>query len=748
MASLVQLTPTGAIRKTTVHSNCWEAVNGRAWFDITSPNGVFLSGWTLLSGVLNRRTGDFDARLQCDIGQGFVEGQFFEIPASGKGVIKELICLPAGIKRMRFSPMGTGGEFELGSLTFKKIGAWERRWRMIRRIMPMIFLHSSQKRKIIKLNFFRMLHDLKGTYEIAGKLRAHSSAPLYKKWVKQFDVLTNDDRIGINKHIARFPNILNFHLLVVFDSGKSNTVHQTLASFNAQLYRHYTCVLLDMAESDDWNAGMHEKMGGVIRVAKPHQAAWFAQLHAAIENSRDPQWVLLVRAGDVLAPHALYQFASVALANPSAAVLYSDEDTLNENGERSQPRFKPNWSSAHFNSTNFVGDSVAIRGSELVEAGGLNIDCCRRGRYDLLLRVVDVLGDSEAGKVVHIPAVLLHRNMEVREIGLNHDDWNEPEWCMEALRAHLVRASVKADVLQTRSECWRIRFHLPNVPPLVSIIVPLRDALNLTRQCVESLLKKTTYPSFEILMVDNQSTDPDTLAYLKKVGEHKKVRILSYEYPFNYSAINNIAVKEARGDVVCLLNNDTEVITPGWLDEMVGHLLQPQVGVVGAKLYFADDSIQHGGDLVGVGGVANHAHAFLERDDAGYCDRAVVAQELSAVTAACLVTWKKIYQQLDGMEEKYLKVAFNDVDYCLRVRKAGYRVVWTPHAELHHYESVSRGKDLSPEKVKRAKREVEYMRKRWKRELQRDPFYNPNLSYERPDFSLSNAPIIERPWQT
>lgn len=208
-----------------------------------------------------------------------------------------------------------------------------------------------------------------------------------------------------------------------------------------------------------------------------------------------------------------------------------------------------------------------------------------------------------------------------------------------------------------------------------------------------------------------------------------------------------MAVQAARGDIVCLLNNDTEVISPDWLEEMVGQLLQTNVGIVGAKLYFPNNQIQHAGDLVGIAGIANHAHSFLDRNAVGYCQRAIVAQELSAVTAACLITWKSIYQQLGGLDAEHLTVAFNDVDYCLRVRQAGYRIVWTPHAELYHHESVSRGKDTSPEKKRRAQHEVKTMRKRWCSALHGDAFYNANLSHERPDFSLSNAPILEKPWQ-
>jgi len=215
--------------------------------------------------------------------------------------------------------------------------------------------------------------------------------------------------------------------------------------------------------------------------------------------------------------------------------------------------------------------------------------------------------------------------------------------------------------------------------------------------------------------------------------------VLRYDREFNYSAINNLAVREARGEVVLLLNNDTEVITPDWLEEMLGHLHQEGVGAVGAKLLFPYGRVQHAGDAVGPGGCADHLHADIARDDPGYCHRAVVAQEVSAVTGACLMTWRSLYQKLGGLDEKKLPVAFNDVDYCLRVQEAGLRVIFTPHAQLYHRESASRGQ-RSPD------REASVMRRRWKARMRHDPYYNPNLSYRRPDFSLSDLPRVKRPW--
>jgi GT2 family glycosyltransferase len=292
-----------------------------------------------------------------------------------------------------------------------------------------------------------------------------------------------------------------------------------------------------------------------------------------------------------------------------------------------------------------------------------------------------------------------------------------------------------------------VRYPLPVNPPLVSIIVPTRDAPALLRQCVESVLAKTTYPSFELIVVDNQSADPEALAYLAELAPRSAVRVLRYDRPFNYSAINNFAVRQAKGDMLCLLNNDTEVISLDWLEEMAGHLLQDKVGAVGARLLYTDGRVQHGGVTVGPGGCADHLHAELPRGHPGYCHRAVIAQELSAVTAACVLTWKDLYERMGGLNERALPVAFNDVDYCLRLQDAGYRVIYTPHAELYHHEWGTRGVDTTWRQRWRAHREMSYMRSRWRERMKHDPYYNPNLSYDQPNFTLNWKPRVKKPWE-
>jgi len=291
---------------------------------------------------------------------------------------------------------------------------------------------------------------------------------------------------------------------------------------------------------------------------------------------------------------------------------------------------------------------------------------------------------------------------------------------------------------------YRTRYALPSSPPLVSLIIPTRNALPLVRQCIESIVLETDYPNYEILLVDNGSDDPEALAYFAALNAQQGITVIRDERAFNYSALNNAAVGMAQGELVALLNNDIEVISPGWLAEMVSIALQPGVGAVGAKLLYPDTTVQHGGVILGVGGIAGHAHKHLARSDPGHGGRAQLAQSFSAVTAACLVVRKALYEQVGGLDEEHLTVAFNDIDFCLRLREAGYRNVWTPEAELFHHESATRGSDFSGPALQRFLGEEQFMRRRWGALLAADPAYNPNLTLAAEDFSYAWPP--RTPW--
>lgn len=704
--------------------------------------GYHLSGWVLLRGTLHRRGADFTALLFAEFAGS--QGQWLEyrIPVSLKGTVLQLIYFKQPVTRLEFQPMAGSGSFELGDFCIQKVSYAGLFVRRVQRVRHIFATKPRARREKIGLHWYTPFLDLGKSYDLASRLRG-GYALTYSQWMDEVDALTRDDCRRINKQVKQWRVRPRFWVVVFAGVADVDRLKITLNSIEAQLYsnvfvlmmapRDAVATLQALITAADWLAiQSSDGVRDAGAIARPGVVA--AQ-----------DWLMTVAPGTLLAKHALYWFASVALRDPKCKLLYSDHDFLDADGGRADPEFKPDWSPELLRSSNYIHAAVAVRGDLAAAVSSIACESAPMamasavadgGLHAYLLRATERLSVKE---IHHIPALLLHLPRQ--------DTFSvEKERSLESVADHLVRLTLNATVSLSAHGYCRVRYLLPAAPPMVSIIVPTRDGLTHLRACVESVLAMSTYRNFELLVVDNQSAEAKTIEYLAALPAHPQVRVLRYSRPFNYAAINNFAATVARGEALCLLNNDTQVITPDWLEEMLGHLIQPEVGVVGAKLYFGDGRVQHAGDTVGPGGCAHHLHSFLEHDAPGYCGRAVQAQDLSAVTGACLLTWRELYEDLGGLDAANLPVAFNDVDYCLRVREAGRGVVWTPYAELYHHESVSRGRDDSAEKAAQAAREVQFMRKRWKHVLDHDPFYNPNLSYERPDFSLSLAPVIAKPW--
>ena len=451
------------------------------------------------------------------------------------------------------------------------------------------------------------------------------------------------------------------------------------------------------------------------------------------------EWVVFLDHDDLLDEYALYHVDRVISTSQDCALIYSDVDKVDEEGVQSEPYFKPDWNSDLFLSQNLFSHLGAYRADLLKAVGGFRVGYEGAQDYDLALRCTERIRPDQ---IVHIPRVLYHWRMHADSTAYTADAKPYAMIAGErALNDHFERQSIKAKA-ESVGYGYRVRYALPAVLPLVSLIIPTRNQLKLLRQCVESIIEKTTYPNYELIIVDNGSDDRATLRYLDALAARPGVRVVRDAQPFNYSALNNAAVKLARGEVVGLINNDVEVITPDWLGEMVSHALRPEVGAVGARLWYADDTLQHAGVVLGIHGVAGHVHRFLPRGNVGYCGRASLIQSFSAVTGACLLVRKSIYEAVGGLNETELQVACNDIDFCLKLRAAGYRNIYTPYAELYHHESASRGFDDTPEKQARSAKEVAYMKQRWGDLLLNDPAYSPNLSLDAEDFSLAWPPRL------
>jgi GT2 family glycosyltransferase len=449
---------------------------------------------------------------------------------------------------------------------------------------------------------------------------------------------------------------------------------------------------------------------------------------------------------DVLDESALFRVAEYINLFPDAGILYSDEDKITDDGTRKDPYFKSDWNPDLFLSHNMVSHLGVYRRELVSQVGGFREGYEGSQDHDLALRVSELL---QPDQIVHIPYVLYHWRVIPGSTALAGSEKNYAiKAAVRAINDALIRREVSARA--TESELVpgsvRVRYALPEPTPKVNLIIPTRNGLNLLRTCISSIIEKTHYPEYEIIVIDNGSDDPATLEYLTTLTEHcapVPVRVIRDDRPFNYSQLNNMAVNQANGDVIGLINNDIEVINGGWLEEMVSHACRPEIGAVGARLLYSDGRLQHAGVVIGIGGIAGHFMKYLPPEGIDYFSKTRLIQNYSAVTAACLVMRKSVYLDMGGLDEINLSVAFNDVDLCLRLCQAGYRIVYTPFAELYHHESATRGPEYeTSEKAMRAEREIEYMKARWDIENLRDPAYSPNLSIYHEDCSYSFPPRL------
>lgn len=451
------------------------------------------------------------------------------------------------------------------------------------------------------------------------------------------------------------------------------------------------------------------------------------------------QYIGFLDHDDMLSADALYEVAECVNAHPRAGIFYSDEDKIDSTGFRFAPHFKTDWNPDLFFSMNYVCHFCIYRSDLIGKVGGLRHGFEGSQDYDLTLRCLKHLADDQ---IIHIPKVLYHWRAARGSVAFSPLEKSYSQAAgLKALQEFFDDKSSKVVVREGPvHNSYRLLHPIPDPPPLVSIIVPTRDGVHLLRQCLHSVTSKTSYSNYEVIIVNNQSTDTGLFSYLDSIAQQENMTVLTYDLPFNYSAINNFAVKRANGDIIALINNDVSVISPGWLTEMVSHACRPDIGCVGAKLYYEDGLVQHAGVILGLRGVAGHSHRFAASDSSGYFSRLKLVQNISAVTAACLVVRKNVYEAVGGFDETNLAVAFNDVDFCLRVAEAGLRNLWTPFAEMYHLESKSRGIPDDKDDQHRMNSEIKYMIETWGHLMHKDPYYNPNLTLEREDFSLAWPP--------
>lgn len=623
------------------------------------------------------------------------------------------------------------------------------RWliKLVQKIRVMLRYHGSVRGLISRLHAIVREEGIKSlAYRMARFFSRQQSAQNdgddYHAWIRRYDTLSDPSRAFLRARLEKFPQKPLISLVVAIHDPNPEWFEECIESVRKQIYPYWELCIADNASTNSAVSSTlkhYEQNDARIKVIyHPNTIDLATAANSALDIVQG-EWIAILNPEDLLSEDALFWVANIVNKKQDVALMYSDEDQLDAHGNRTMPYFKCDWNQELFYSHHMLAHLAVYRAAVLREMGGFRAEFESAYSYDLALRFIERLASPQ---IHHIPRILCHVRTPNHPTGASDSDSDVQMDGLRALNAHLQRRHIPA-IAEPNGAYYRVRYALPDDHPLVTLIIPTRNGLQLLRQCITSIIEKTTYQNYEILIVDNNSDDAATLQYLDELEKKSHARILRDNRPFNYSALNNNAVLHAHGEFVGLLNNDVEIITPDWLSEMIAIAAQPGIGAVGARLWYPDNTLQHAGVILGLGGIAAHSHKHLPRQKTDQFVRVSCTQNLSAVTAACLIVRKSIYEQVGGLNEQDLQVAFNDVDFCLRILEAGYRNVWTPHAELYHHESATRGYENTPEKMARFRAEIEYMKRRWHHLLINDPAYNPNLTLDREDFSLADPPRQE-----
>ncbi|MDY3249780.1 MAG: glycosyltransferase family 2 protein [Candidatus Choladocola sp.] len=616
-------------------------------------------------------------------------------------------------------------------------------------------LKGNRKKALYVINCSKMLSGKEGFVNLCRKSYRYLKRKGFRQFTKRVsDVVLGIDSIsyerfrrkyGVTKqelaaqretHFAYEPKI---SILVPLYRTPEKFLREMIASVEAQTYTNWELVLSDGSGEDSPLEKIlteYEEKDQRIRAVRNHRQLRIADNTNEAVRAATGEYLVFGDHDDLFAPDALYECVRVLNEKPDTELIYTDEDKTDAGGKRFfEPHFKPDYNPDLLCSMNYFCHLVLVK-KTLQERVGL-LDGAFDGAqdYDYVLRCCEQTGPEQ---IVHIPKILYHWRSHGESTAENPESKRYAfDAGRRAIQAHYDRMGIPAEAVDGEyAGIYHSRYEIQG-EPLISILIPNKDHIADLRKCIRSVGEKSDYRNFEFIIIENNSTDPDTFSEYKKLEqEYENLRVVYYKGDFNFSDINNFGAQYARGEYFLLLNNDTEMIRSDCLRQLLGYCQRPDVGIVGALLYYEDDTIQHGGVVLGFGGIAGHAFIGEKRGDNGYFSRIICAQDYSAVTAACMMVKASVYREVGGMSTD-LKVAFNDIDFCMKVRAAGYLVVYNPQAELYHYESKSRGLENTQEKIERFNSEMARFLDRWGDQVRDgDPYYNPNLTLDKANFSL------------
>lgn len=556
----------------------------------------------------------------------------------------------------------------------------------------------------------------------------------YSAWLKKNKIKSKELENQINYTFNYEPK---FSIITPIYRTPEKYLKEFISSIINQTYKNWELCLADGSEEGYYREDIVNEVtrdlpeGKIVYKKLLKNQGISENTNEAIKISNG-EFILFADHDDVIAPNALYELAQTINKDETIDVIYTDEDKIDMSGkERFDPRFKPDLNIDLLRSMNYICHLFVVKKYIVEKIGLLNNEYDGAQDYDFILRCIEV-----ANNVYHIPKILYHWRSHRNSTAQNPEaKLYAFENGKKALNEHYRRTAIPAKA--DHGEFYGLYKTIYNweVSPLLSIVIPNKDHINDLNKCINSIESKSIYKKYEFIIVENNSTDKETFDYYKSIENRDNVTIVNYDGEFNYSKINNYGVQFAKGEYILLLNNDTELKKENSIREMLDYCMRDDVGIVGAKLLYKDNTIQHAGVVMGFGGIAGHTFIGEHEDNTGYMSRIICAQNYSAVTAACLMTKKELYMQVGGLSEEF-KIAFNDIDYCLKIRELGKLVVYNPEAVFYHYESKSRGLEDSPEKIERFNNEAQLLFERWETIIKKDPYYNPNLSLDRSDFSL------------
>ena len=574
-----------------------------------------------------------------------------------------------------------------------------------------------------------------------------SSQSNYERWIAAFDNGSATDRIDLRRRLRRLQRHPLISVLLPVYNPDLDLLGAAIDSVRNQIYERWELCIADDASTNlqvrpflERIARSDSRIKLILREENRHISACSNSALALATGD----WCALLDQDDALPENALAFVALEIMTHPDAGLIYSDEDKIDRSGARSNPFFKTDWNPQLFLGQNYINHLGVYRTSLLHDIGGFREGYEGSQDYDLALRCVERL---RADQVRHIPRILYHWRMAEGSLAAIPDA--KPyakEAARRAIADFLKQRGVNARVVPCPEDpqSHRVIYELPDPAPLVSIVIPTRNHVELLTRCIQSIREQTDYPRVEIIVVDNGSTETKTLEFLRRLKDEKIARVLRDPGQFNFSRLSNRGAAEATGTILAFMNDDIETEQRGWLAEMVSQVTRPEVGAVGARLWYPNGTLQHGGVIVGLGGVADVAYRGIPRGHPGYFNRAWLQQNYSALTAACILVRKSVFEEAGRFDERNLGISFNDVDLCLELRKRGFEIVWTPYANLIHRESSSRGHPSTLAQQEEFFREATYMQQKWGVELLCDPFYSPNFSLNRPGFDFAWPPRIPR----